>query len=158
MLIVFPLGLLATSLIFDIIYLVTNDGRFADISFWMIVAGLIGALVGGVFGVIDFLAIPKRTRARRIGAFHGIGNVLVVGLFVASWLIRRDAPMAPEGAAIVLSALGVGLALITGWLGGELVDRLAIGVDPGAHANAPSSLSRRPASEHASPTAAPVLP
>jgi hypothetical protein len=65
--------------------------------------------------------------------------------------------MAPEGAAIVLSALGVGLALITGWLGGELVDRLAIGVDPGAHANAPSSLSDRPATEQASPSTAPAL-
>ncbi len=156
MLIVFPLGLLATSLIFDIVYLATDSPRFADISFWMIVAGLIGALVAAVFGLIDFLAIPKHTRARRIGAFHGIGNVIIVGLFAASWLLRRDAPMAPEGAAIVLSALGVGLALITGWLGGELVDRLAIGVDPGAHADAPSSLSRRPASEHASPSAAPA--
>ena len=158
MLIVFPLGLLATSLVFDIIYLVSGNGRFADISFWMIVSGLIGALVAGVFGVIDFLAIPKRTRARRIGALHGIGNVLVVGLFAASWLIRRDAPIAPEGIAIVLSALGVALAVVTGWLGGELVDRLAVGVDPGAHSNSPSSLSRRPASEHASPSSARVLP
>ncbi|HET7499452.1 MAG TPA: hypothetical protein VFK02_00555 [Kofleriaceae bacterium] len=39
------------------------------------------------------------------------------------------------------------LATITGWLGGELVDRLAVGVDDGAHVNAPSSLSGRPASE-----------
>jgi uncharacterized membrane protein len=156
MLIVFPLGLLATSLVFDIIYLATDNVRFADISFWMIVAGLISGLVAGVFGVIDFSAIPKQTRARRIGALHGVGNLIVIGLFAASWLVRRDAPMAPEAAAIVLSALGVGLALITGWLGGELVDRLAIGVDPGAHANAPSSLSHRPASEHASPSAVPV--
>jgi uncharacterized membrane protein len=35
------------------------------------------------------------------------------------------------------------IALFTGWLGGELVDRLAIGVDPGAHVDAPSSLRSR---------------
>ena len=29
------------------------------------------------------------------------------------------------------------------WLGGELVDRLSVGVDDGAHVDAPSSLSRR---------------
>ena len=29
---------------------------------------------------------------------------------------------------------------VTGWLGGELVDRLGIGVDEGANPNAPSSL------------------
>ena len=149
MLIVFPLGLLATSFIFDIVYLATNNARWADISFWMIASGIIGGLVAAVFGLVDFLAIPKRTRAKRIGAMHGIGNVIVTGLFAASWLIRYDAPMAPDTIAIVFSASAVSLALVTGWLGGELVDRLAIGVDDGAHANAPSSLSKRPASEHA---------
>jgi hypothetical protein len=38
-----------------------------------------------------------------------------------------------------------GLATITGWLGGELVDRLGVGVDDGANLHAPSSLSGRPA-------------
>lgn len=149
MLIVFPLGLLATSFIFDIVYLATDNGRFADISFWMIAAGLIGGLLAAIFGLIDFLAIPRYTRAKRIGAIHGIGNVIVVGLFIVSWLIRYDEPTSPGAGPIVLSGIGVGLALVTGWLGGELVDRLAVGVDEGAHLNAPSSLSHRPASEHA---------
>ena len=39
--------------------------------------------------------------------------------------------------------LGFFLALVTGWLGGELVDRLGVGVDEGAHVNAPSSLTHR---------------
>jgi hypothetical protein len=34
--------------------------------------------------------------------------------------------------------------LVTGWLGGELVERLAIGVDPGANPDAPSSLESEP--------------
>jgi hypothetical protein len=38
------------------------------------------------------------------------------------------------------SFAGFAPAGITGWLGGELVDRLAIGVDNGAHLNAPNSL------------------
>jgi len=69
----------------------------------------------------------------------------VVALFSISWLIRRDVPTQPEASAIVLSFLGVGLAVITGWLGGELVDRLGVGVDEGAHLDAPSSLSGQPA-------------
>ena len=32
------------------------------------------------------------------------------------------------------------LAGVTAWLGGELVDRLGVGVDDGANVNAPSSL------------------
>jgi uncharacterized membrane protein len=47
--------------------------------------------------------------------------------------------------AFVLALVGAGLALVTGWLGGELVDRLGVGVDEGANVNAPSSLSGRPA-------------
>jgi hypothetical protein len=48
----------------------------------------------------------------------------------------------------VLSFAGAGLALLTGWLGGELVQRLGVSVHTGAHLNAPSSLSNRPAGEH----------
>ncbi len=43
-------------------------------------------------------------------------------------------------------------SLLTGWLGGELVERLGVGVDDGAHLNPPSSLSNRPASEDAKST------
>lgn len=150
MLIVFPLGLLGTSLLFDVIYLVTENGRWADIAFWMIASGIIGGLIAAIFGLIDFLAIRRETRARAIGLWHGVGNVVVVSLFAVSWLVRRDAPTDPGALPIVLSAIGVGLALISGWLGGELVGRLGVGVSEGAHLDAPSSLSGRPASEQRS--------
>jgi hypothetical protein len=69
--------------------------------------------------------------------------VIVLVLFAASWLLRRDLPERPDALVFVLSFGGAGLALLTAWLGGELVDRLGIGADDGAHPNAPSSLSRR---------------
>jgi uncharacterized membrane protein len=146
-LIVFPLGLLATSVIFDIAYWATGNARLSDVAYWMIVAGVLGGLVAAPFGMIDWLAIPAGTRAKSIGALHGVGNGVVVLLFVVSWYVRTRAGVPPSTSAYVFSFLGVGLALWTGWLGGELVDRLGIGVDPGAHVNAPSSLSGRPAHE-----------
>ena len=146
MLIAFPLGVLAMALVFDLVALVWNRhaGLFAA-SFYMIAAGVIAGLLAAVFGLIDFLAIPDGTRAKRVGRLHGIGNVVVVVLFAASWLLRRGAPGDPATRAIVLAALGAGLATITGWLGGELVGRLGVGVDDGAHLDAPSSLGGRPA-------------
>ena len=143
MLIVFPLGLLAMALIFDIIHLVTANGYWSEIAYWMIAAGVISGLVAAPFGLIDWLGIPAGTRAKRIGALHGVGNLIVVVLYAASWLMRRGAPQEPLMMAYVLSFAGGVIALFTGWLGGELVDRLAVGVDPGAHVNAPSSLSSR---------------
>lgn len=140
MLIVFPLGVLAMSLLFDLIARFAETPNLHEAAYYMIAGGIISGLIAAVFGFIDFLAIPKGTRAKRIGAMHGIGNVIVVAIFAASWWLRRDAPGQPETLAIVLSAAAAGLATVTGWLGGELVDRLSVGVDDGAHLDAPSSL------------------
>jgi uncharacterized membrane protein len=151
MLVVFPLGLLATSFFFDLLRQGTGVLGFATASYYMIAAGVLGGLAAAVFGLVDWLAIPKLTRARYIGALHGIGNVVVTGLFAVSWLLRRGDPLNPGTGPILLSLVAVLLALVTGWLGGELVDRLGVGVDEGAHLDSPSSLSGRPASEHAAP-------
>jgi uncharacterized membrane protein len=147
MLIVFPLGLLATAVIFDIVGLSSGNPFWFQLSFWMIAAGIIGGLVAAIFGAIDWLAIPANTRASRIGLWHGAGNVVVVLFFSASWFLRKPDPANPGTAALVLSFAGVILALVTGWLGGELVDRLGVGVDEGAHLNARSSLSNLPATQ-----------
>jgi uncharacterized membrane protein len=141
MLIVFPLGLLATSVIFDIIYLGTGNGYWAGISYWMMAAGLIGGLVAAVFGFIDWLAIPEKTRAKSIGAVHGLGNLLVVLLFAGSWWLRTDNPNNPQTLPLVLSFSGCVLSSVTAWLGGELVVRLGVGVDRGANLNAPNSIA-----------------
>ena len=149
MLIPFPFGLLATAVIFDIIYLIWGNPVMVTVSYWMIIAGVIGGLLAAPFGLIDYLAIPQGTRAKSVGLLHGVGNLIVLLLFVGSWLMRRGAPELPGALALVLSFAGFALAGATGWLGGELVDRHAVGVDDGANLNAPHSLSGRPASEGA---------
>jgi uncharacterized membrane protein len=140
MLIVFPLGLLATASIFDGIKFVTGKSKWSEMAHYMIGAGVISGLIAAVPGTVDYLAIPDRTRAKRVGLLHGLGNVVVTGLFAGSWLLRRQHPRRPQRGAIALSVAGTALAVVTGWLGGELVDRLGVGVDRGAHLDAPSSL------------------
>jgi uncharacterized membrane protein len=110
----------------------------------MIAAGIIGGLLAAVFGLLDWLSLSGGSRAHRLGIWHGLGNVLVVLLFALSWIMRRSNPEGPPATAIVLSFLGGGVGLVTSWLGGELVERLGIGVDEGANPNAPSSLSGQP--------------
>jgi uncharacterized membrane protein len=148
-LIVFPLGLLSTAVIFDAIWLATGNTKWTEIAYWMIAAGVIGGLVAAIFGLIDYLAIPSGTRAKAVGTWHGVGNLIVILLFIASWWMREPDSVNPATLPVVLSFLGAGLALFTGWLGGELVERLGVGVDDGAHLNSPNSLSGRPASESA---------
>lgn len=103
MLIVFPLGLLGGSVIFEIVYYITGANTYSLVTYWMMVSGLIGGVVAAVFGFIDFTAIPAGTRARAL--------------------------------------LGVPFALLAGWLGGELIERLGVGVHEGANLDASSSLS-----------------
>lgn len=145
MLIVFPLGLLATAVIFDVIFLISEDAQWTVVAYYMIGAGIIGGLAAAATGWLDWFAIPQGTRAKRIGLWHGLGNVVMLALFLLSWLLRRDAPEMPPTGAIVASLAGAVLAAVTGWLGGELVGRLGVGVDDGAHLDSPSSLSELPA-------------
>ena len=142
MMVVFPLGLLTTSVVFDIIYLITEQGRWADIAYWIIAAGLVGGVLAAIFGLVDWLAIPANTRAKAIGLYHAIGNAIVLVLFAISWWLRSPKSNRPELLAIILSFMGVALAGVTAWLGGELVVRLGVGVDQEANLNAPSSLSK----------------
>lgn len=145
MLIPFPLGLLGTALLFDIIDALGGSDAFGQAAYYMIAAGILAGLLAAVFGAIDWLAIPSGTRAKRIGTLHGLGNVAIVVLFAIAWLIRRDDAANPSALALVLEIVAVLGALVTGWLGGELVDRLGVGVDPGANLDAPSSLTGQPA-------------
>jgi uncharacterized membrane protein len=142
MLVVFPFGLLATAAIFDIINLFRQLPTFSVVAYWMITAGLIGGVLAAIPGWIDWFAIPANTRAKRIGLIHGLGNVIVLLLFLVSWLLRtNEANYQPSTLALLSSILAFGIAAVTGWLGGELVDRLGVGVDANANLNAPSSLS-----------------
>ncbi len=144
MLVVLPLGLLIGAVVFDILYLIFGGTTFPLVAGYTMAAGIIGGLVAGVFGLVDWLAIPPRTRARRIGTLHGLGNVLVLVLFGLSWLLRYPEPdWRPNEFALTLSFAGIVLGAITGWLGGELVDRLGVGVDQVEDLNAPNSLSRK---------------
>jgi uncharacterized membrane protein len=146
MLVPVPFGSLAVAAIFDVIYLVSSNPTMLVVSYWMIAAGVVGGLVAAPFGLIDYLAIPSGTRAKSVGLVHGIGNVFVLLFFIGSWLLRygstvpNDPGRYPGIVALVLSFAGFALAGITGWLGGELVSRLRVGVDEGTNLDASSSL------------------
>src|SRR4051794_2503158 len=149
MLIVFPLGLFSTAVVFDLIRIFHGGGEWGDAAFYDIAVGIVGGLIAAVFGFIDWLAIPGGTRAKAIGLYHGLGNVVIVVLFAVSWLVRLANPPSPPAAAFVLALVAVGMALVTGWLGGELVERLRVGVDEGAGLDASSSLTSKRAGRRA---------
>src|SRR5437588_8488000 len=148
MLIVFPLGLLPAAVACDIIFLAIGKAHWAHMAYWLIAAGILTGLLAAIFGFADWLALPVGTRAKRIGLWHAIVMDTVVILFAISWWLRHANPDAPTTVAIGLGIVAVGFASLGGWLVGELVYLLSVGVGLNAHVNSPSSLSSRPASDN----------
>jgi uncharacterized membrane protein len=149
MLVVVPLGMFVGAEVFDAVYYFGGKANptWATVAYWMTVVGLVGGVVAAVPGWIDWFGIPPRTRAKAVGLVHGLGNGLgVLGLYGASWWLRKDDPASPPDLALLLAAGGLALGGVTAWLGGELIERLGISVHPGANPNAPNSLSGQPAS------------
>lgn len=152
MVIVFPLGLLGVVPIFDVIHFITGNSRYAIVSFWLTAFGLGGGLLAAVPGLIDWLSIPRSTRARRVGLTHALVNVTALALYAISFGVRIAVGYEQIGwLPFVLALAGMAFALVGGWFGGELVERLSISVWGDAHPDAPSSLDaerlmRRPRS------------
>ncbi len=140
-LIVLPLGLLTASLAFDLRAKLRKNGDDAKVSRALIGAGVLSGVFAAVPGMIDYLAIPVNTRAKRIGTFHAVGNIVMLGLFTLSWTQRKSDELQPSNRAVALSTAGALLSGVTGWLGGELVYRLGVGAKPNAHLNAGNSLT-----------------
>jgi len=126
MLVVLPLGLWVTALVFDIIYAATGRPSMRTVAFWNVGAGVIGALLAAVPGVVDWLSLTGR--AARIGTYHMLLNLGAVALFAVNWFVRtRVAGDSPW--PLVLSIVGVLGIAVSGWLGGELVYVHRVGVE-----------------------------
>jgi uncharacterized membrane protein len=67
-----PIGAWVCALIFDIASRVNAHGShtLVDASYWLIGIGIVGALVAALFGLMDLLTIPRRTRAFATGLTH----------------------------------------------------------------------------------------
>jgi uncharacterized membrane protein len=142
MLIVLPLGLFIGAVVFDAIYLWRGSSSVAAVGYWNIAGGIIGGLLAAVFGLIDWLAIPAGTRAKRIGIWHAVSNVAAILLFAFVWWSRYSSGvLATTTGLFTIEVIALLMGALGGWLGGELVDRLGVGVDSGANLDAPNSIT-----------------
>jgi nitrite reductase/ring-hydroxylating ferredoxin subunit/uncharacterized membrane protein len=86
--------------------------------------GILANLGSAVTGVADWQHTHEEDR--RIGAVHGVLNLVATGLYVASWLDRRRGR---HRRGIVISALGYAITAGSSYLGGALVFDSGIGID-----------------------------
>jgi uncharacterized membrane protein len=127
MLIVFPIGLWVFSFVCDLVYLFQGTSLWADLAFYAMAGGLVGALLAAAPGFIDFLSIGPAD-VRRIARAHMLINLATVALYAVNlWLRTWSPPLALL--PVVLSGIGLVLLGISGWLGGELVYVHGMGVE-----------------------------
>ncbi|HEY0840032.1 MAG TPA: DUF2231 domain-containing protein, partial [Vulgatibacter sp.] len=113
-----------TSVAFDLIGVVREEPIWWAIAHWNIALGLAAAIVAAVTGLSDALAIQGDPPATRKAIRHLVVVVSAVACYGAALAVRRG-PHPPEGTqltgVLVLEVLGLGLLLLGGWLGAELV-------------------------------------
>lgn len=128
-LVAFPIGLWIFSLVCDLIFLLGWGGLvWKDVAYYTIAGGIVGALLAAVPGLVDLLSISD-PKVKRIGVWHMSINLLAVGLFAVNFFLRGGAT--PEAKLpLTLSAIGVVLIGISGWLGGEMVYVHGVAVEP----------------------------
>ena len=134
MLVPFPIVFFVSAFVTDLIYLDGRDPVWASASYWLLVAGLVGAALAAVAGLVDFLG-DQRIRKLGTAKAHMIGNVTAVVLEAVNLYLRTgDNALPIAGLGVILSGVVVAILLVTGWLGGELVFRHGVGVDHGPEA------------------------
>lgn len=123
-----PIGAWVASFVFDLASRwATDAATFASGSRWLIGLGVVGAVGAAMFGFLDLAAIPGGTRARRTGYIHMTLNLVVTGIYVASFAVRDPQRPVPAG-LIVLSAVTLAALGASGWLGGKLTYRYGVRV------------------------------
>jgi uncharacterized membrane protein len=127
-LITLPIGLFVATFLFDLVFWQTANQAFATGALWLLGAGLIGAALAAVAGLIDFLG-DQRIRALGDAWQHAIGNVILVLVQLFSFYERyRYGTSAVVPLGLSLSLIGVLIMLFTGWKGGEMVFRHRVAV------------------------------
>src|SRR5690348_10106011 len=87
MLIPFPIAFFVATFACDIAYWTTANTTWVAATLWLLGAGIIMAALAAIAGLIDVLG-DRRIRALNAAWWHAGGNVIVVLLEIANWILR----------------------------------------------------------------------
>jgi uncharacterized membrane protein len=131
MLVGFPIGFFGAVLVSDIISIWGNHVFWPTVATYLIAFGVIGALVAAVFGFTDYFTAPMSAAVKRTATTHMILNLIVVALEIAAFFVRLGNPTSVLG--YVLTYVGIGTLLASGWYGGHLVYVGLVGTTERSH-------------------------
>jgi nitrite reductase/ring-hydroxylating ferredoxin subunit/uncharacterized membrane protein len=126
----FPIAFYVGTLLFDILAK-TYSPEFLFTAYNLEIAALISAGIAAIPGLIDYIyTVPPKSTAKKRGTKHALTNISVIVFFTAALIYRAKTEVPEILILIALEGVGVILLLFAGWMGGTLVYRNQIGVDP----------------------------
>jgi uncharacterized membrane protein len=147
-LVMFPLGLFAMAVLFDLAVLLGAPAIVGQLGYWNVVAGLLGGVFATLAGAIDVM-LARTARTKRIGVLQTLMNMGVLILFTVILMLRMRTPDRVTGGGLfVVELLALGAAVYAAWSGGELVNRRTI---PVLIPVRPASVPERPPAGRPSP-------
>jgi uncharacterized membrane protein len=134
-----PIGLLAGNALLTLIYLRRRDRAYETSAFHCLWLGwllLLPAVASGTWDAARQLLDPNDPRPDALPWVnaHAAAGLGLMAVYWQAWQLRRrnpgiiDDPRARRGYLAWL-ALGIALLLVSGWLGGQLVYVLRLGVN-----------------------------
>lgn len=121
-LVMFPLGLFAIAVIFDVANLLGAPAIVGSLAYWNIVAGLVAGVAAAIAGAVD-LAFVRRPDARRIGVLRVLLNMGVLFLFAVILMVRVGDPDRQAGVGLfLLELLALAISGFGAWFSGELAN------------------------------------
>ena len=126
----FPLALWTVSLAADGAALATGAAFWVQAAWWCIVGGLAGAALAATAGFVDYSLLPPKHPAFRTATAHTSVMISAALLFLLSALLRGAPDSAPGPGALACSVLGFLALMAGGWLGGTMIYRFGVAVEP----------------------------
>ncbi|MFD2162692.1 DUF2231 domain-containing protein [Paradesertivirga mongoliensis] len=132
-LIVFPIAFFIGTLVTHSWALAIRSDILWQMGNYLALAGIVSAAAAAIPGIIDYrYTVPPNSSAKKRAAKHGLLNSLVLVLFILAAFLENEVEALY---ILIIEAVAVILLSVAGWMGGTLVHRNQIGVDP-RYANA----------------------
>jgi uncharacterized membrane protein len=119
-LVMFPLGLFAMAVLFDMADLLGGPNILGALAYWNVIAGLLGGLVAALAGAVDVMFV-RSPEARRLGVLRGLINMGVLVIFAVILMLRVHTPERVVGGGLfAVELFALGLAVFGAWFAGQI--------------------------------------
>ena len=124
LLVTVPIGAWVCAVAFDVASLTVEGRAYARPAQWLVLIGIVAAVIAAIAGFLDFRRLTKGTRAHKVATTHMLLMDAALILFIVSFVLRRaDETQFLDGTPVsaVVAAVAALLVLIVGaWIGGRL--------------------------------------